>query len=382
MVPRMADVLMYADTFRSPELRHEVPLGVPDPFLYAERDGVKHIAIGSMEIPRLAALGLFELHPGEEYGLDELIGSGLSYQEVRQEIVVRAVKALGVSSAVVPEAFPLWLADRLRAEGVELTVDADFFDDRRRVKTEAEIAGIRRAQRAAEAGMDTCRDLLRRATEDGGNLILDGEPLTVERVKSAMATTFAANGTIAEDFIVAPGPQGAVGHDMGSGPIRAGVPIVVDIWPRDNESFLFCDMTRTYVVGDIPDDVREWHRLCKEALDRAISEIKDGADGRSIFDGTCEIFEAAGEPTQRTKTPGETLADGFFHGLGHGVGLEVHEAPGMGLSPGPPMKAGDVVTVEPGLYRQGYGGVRLEDLVLVTANGAENLTRYPYDLAP
>ena len=382
MVRRMPDVLMYADTFRSPELRHEVPLGIPDAFLYAEQGGVKHIAISSMEIPRLAALGLFELHPGEEYGIDELMRSGLSYQEVRQEIVLRAVKALGLTSAVVPETFPLWLADRLRAEGVELTVDADFFDDRRRVKTEAEVAGIRRAQRAAEAGMDTVREMLRSATPNGDGLALDGEPLTVERVKCAMAQTFAAHGASADDFIVAPGPQGAVGHDMGSGPIRASVPIVVDIWPRDNESFMFCDMTRTFVVGDVPDDVREWHRLCKEALDRAISEIKDGADGRAIFDGTCEIFEAAGEPTQRTKTPGETLADGFFHGLGHGVGLEVHEQPGMGLASKLPLKAGDVVTVEPGLYRQGYGGVRLEDLVLVTGSGAENLTQYPYDLAP
>jgi Xaa-Pro aminopeptidase len=384
MVPRVPDVLMYADTYRSPELRHEVPLGVPDPFLYAELNGVRHIAISSMEIPRLAALGLFELHPAEEYGRDELIGSGLAYQEVRREIVLRAVKGLGVSSAVVPETFPLWLADRLRADGVEVIVDADFFDDRRRVKTEAEIAGIRRAQRAAEAGMDTCRDLLRRASGNGGDgdLTLDGEPLTVERVKSAMAQTFAANGSIAEDFIVAPGPQGAVGHDMGSGLIRAGVPIVVDIWPRDNESFMFCDMTRTFVVGDVPDDVREWHRLCKDALDRAISEIKDGADGRSIFDGTCDLFEAAGEPTQRTKAAGETLSDGFFHGLGHGVGLDVHEAPDLGLAAKLPLKAGDVVTVEPGLYRQGYGGVRLEDLLLVTADGAENLTRYPYDLAP
>jgi Xaa-Pro aminopeptidase len=382
MVRGMPDVLMYADTFRSPELRHEVPLGVPDPFLYAERDGVKHISIGSMEIPRLAALGLFELHPGEEFGLDELIASGLSYSDVRQEIAVRSVKALGVTSAVVPETFPLWLADRLRAEGVDLNVDADFFDDRRRVKTEAEIAGIRRAQRAAEAGMDTVRDLLRRSSQNGDGLTIDGEALTVERVKSEMAQAFAAHGASADDFIVAPGPQGAVGHDMGSGPIRAGVPIVVDIWPRDNESFMFCDMTRTFVVGDVPDDVREWHRLCKEALDRAISEIRDGASGRAIFDGTCEIFEAAGEPTQRTKAPGKPLADGFFHGLGHGVGLEVHEAPGMGLASREPMKAGDVVTVEPGLYRQGYGGVRLEDLILVTSNGAENLTQYPYDLAP
>jgi Xaa-Pro aminopeptidase len=382
MVRRMPDVLMYADTFRSPELRHEVPLGVPDPFLYAEHGGVKHIAIGSMEIPRLAALGLFELHPGEEYGADDLIAAGLSYAEVRQEIVLRAVKALGITSAVVPETFPLWLADRLRAKGVELTVDADFFDERRRVKTEAEIAGIRRAQRAAEAGMDTVRDLLRRATANGDGLVLDGKPLTVEQVKSEMAQTFAAHGASADDFIVAPGPQAAVGHDMGSGPIRPGVPIVVDIWPRDNESFMFCDMTRTFVVGAVPDDVREWHRLCKEALDRAISEIRDGVDGRSVFDGTCEIFEAAGEPTQRTKTPGKALSDGFFHGLGHGVGLEVHEAPGMGLASKLPLKSGDVVTVEPGLYRQGYGGVRLEDLVLVTAGGAENLTQYPYELAP
>ncbi len=382
MVRRMPDVLMYADTFRSPELRHEVPLGVPDPFLYAEHGGVKHIAIGAMEIPRLAALGLFELHPGEEYGSDDLIASGLSYAEVRHETVLRAVKALGITSAVVPETFPLWLADRLRAAGVELRVDPDFFDDRRRVKSEAELAGIRRAQRAAEAGMDTVRDLLRRAAANGDGLALDGEPLTVERVKSEMAQTFAAHGASADDFIVAPGPQGAVGHDMGSGPIRSGVPIVVDIWPRDNESFMFCDMTRTFVVGDVPDDVREWHRLCKDALDRAISEIKDGAAGRAIFDGTCAIFEAAGEATQRTKTPGKPLSNGFFHGLGHGVGLEVHEAPGMGLASKLPLRAGDVVTVEPGCYRQGYGGVRLEDLVLVTANGAENLTQYPYDLAP
>jgi Xaa-Pro aminopeptidase len=383
MVRRMPDVLMYADTYRSPELRHEVPIGIPDAFLYAEQDGIKHIAIGAMEIPRLSELKLFELHPAEDYGLDELRGSGgLSTSEISKEIAVRAVKALGITSAVVPESFPLWFADRLRAEGVELTVDGTFFDDRRRVKTEAELAGIRRAQRAAEAGMDAARDLLRRATGNGNGLVVDGGPLTVERVKAAMSQAFAAHGTTADDFIVAPGPQGAVGHDMGSGPISAGVPIVIDIWPRDNESFMFCDMTRTFVVGDVPDDVQRWHALSKEALDRAISEIKDGADGRAIFDGTCEIFEAAGEPTQRTKEDGKTLADGFFHGLGHGVGLEVHEEPGLGISSTDPLREGDVVTVEPGLYRQGYGGVRLEDLVLVTKDGAENLTSYPYDLAP
>ena len=160
--------------------------------------------------------------------------------------------------------------------------------------------------------MDAARELLRTRVANGG--------LTVEEVKAAMGVVFAEHNTSCDDFIVAPGPQGAVGHDMGSGPIAAGVPVVIDIWPRDNTSYVYCDMTRTFVVGDVPENVATWHRLCKEALDRAISEIKDGASGRDIFDGTCEIFEAAGEQTPRTKEDGVPLADGFFHGLGHGVG--------------------------------------------------------------
>jgi len=370
----MPDALIYADTFRSPELRHEVPLGVPDPILYAEKDGTKHIVTYSMEAVRLAELNLFELHLMDDLGIDELRKAGLGMTEIRAELALRGANTIGIKDAVVPETFPLWLADHLRANGIELTVDKDFFDDRRRAKNEAELAGMRRAQRSAEAAMDAARELLRTRVANGG--------LTVEEVKAAMSVVFAEHNTSCDDFIVAPGLQGAVGHDMGSGPIAAGVPVVIDIWPRDNASYVFCDMTRTFVVGDVPDNVATWHRLCKEALDRAISEIKDGASGREIFDGTCEIFEAAGEPTQRTKTPGEPLADGFFHGLGHGVGLEVHEPPGMGRASELPLQTGDVVTVEPGLYRQGYGGVRLEDLILVKPDGAESLTQYPYDLAP
>ena len=378
----MTDVLIYADTFRSPELRHEVPLGIPDPFLYAERDGVKHIAIGSMEIPRLRQAGGFELHPSEEFGADELVAQGLSYPEIREQVAVRAVQALGTTSAFVPETFPLRMADLLRAVGVELTPNRDFFDARRRSKVPAELAGIRRAQRAAEAGMAAARDLLRRAVPNGAGLVVDGEPLTVELVKAAIGQAFVANGSTTDDCIVARGAQAAVGHDMGSGQIQSGETVVIDVWPRDAESFCFADMTRTFVVGEIAADVAEWHRLCKEALDRAISEVKPGAIGHAIFDGSCDIFEAAGEPTQRTKQPGVPLADGFFHGLGHGVGLEVHEEPGLGLTSTTALQVGDVVTVEPGLYRQGYGGVRLEDLVLVTEDGAENLTRFPYDLTP
>jgi Xaa-Pro aminopeptidase len=314
--------------------------------------------------------------------VDELVESGIEPRELVAQLAVRAVESLGLKQATVPENFPVWLADRLRAAGVALAVDQDLFDDRRRAKTEAQLAGMKRAQRAAEAAMDACRELLRRSEIRGEELLLDGEQLTVERVKADMNVVFAAHDTTADEYIVAPGAQGAAGHDMGSGPIRPSTPLVVDIFPRDNASAVYTDMTRTFVVGDVPDEVREWHRLVKEALDKAIAEIRPGVGGRALFDGTCDIFEAAGEPTQRTKKPGETLGDGFFHSLGHGVGLEVHEEPGMGRLSRKPLVPGDVVTVEPGLYRVGYGGVRLEDIVLVTENGAENLTNYPYDLEP
>src|SRR5579885_3646277 len=270
----MADaVLIYADSLRSADLRHAVPLAVSDPFLYAETNGSRHVVANSMEAARLRELGLFDVHVHEDYGVDELVASGLERREIAAQLALRAVHALGIARASVPETFPVWLADRLRADGVELDVDQELFDTRRRVKTEEQLAGLRRAQRAAEAAMDTCRELLRRAAPDGATLLLEGEPLTVERVKAAMSATFAAHGTTADEFIVAPGPQGAVGHDMGSGPIRAGVPVVVDIWPRDNETAVFCDMTRTFVTGDVPADVREWHRLCKEALDRTFAEV-------------------------------------------------------------------------------------------------------------
>jgi len=375
-------VLIYGDSFRSPDMRHAVPLGVPDPFLYAEQNGSRHVFVSSMEATRLRELGLFDVHPREELGFDELVASGIGPSEVKAQLALRAVGSLRLKRASVPGAFPVWLADRLRADGVELDVDQGLFDDRRRAKTEAQVAGLRRAQRAAEAAMDACRELLRRAEIRGDELLLDGEQLTVERVKADMSVAFAAHDTTADEYIVAPGAQGAVGHDMGSGPIRPNSPLVVDIFPRDNASAIYTDMTRTFVVGEVTDEVREWHRLCKEALDRANAEIRPGVAGRAVFDGTCDIFEAAGELTLRTKQPGEPLADGFFHNLGHGVGLEVHEEPGLGLQGDKKLVAGDVVTVEPGLYRAGYGGVRLEDIVLVTENGAEVVTDYPYDLEP
>ena len=210
-----------------------------------------------------------------------------------------------------------------------------MFDERRRVKAGAELDGIRRAQRAAEAGLAAGISLLRQAENGDGVLWLDGEPLTVERVKAAMRRVFAEHGCSAEEFVVAPGPQGAAGHDMGHGPIRFGDPVVFDLWPRDDASSCFADMTRTIVAGPVSDQVREWHTVTKAGA-RCSDRAHPGGRRlpQSVFDAACEVYEAAGYPTQRTKTAGEVLNRGFFHGLGHGVGLEVHEGPYMGLLPG------------------------------------------------
>ncbi|MEP6976646.1 MAG: Xaa-Pro peptidase family protein [Thermoleophilia bacterium] len=380
----MPDVLIFGDTDRSPELRHEVPLLIGDPFFYAERDGKQTIVIGAMEWPRIREVApQIELLPPEEFGSDELVAGGIgSLDELQIEIALRACRKLGIERATVPHMFPLELADVLRAGGVELNPDRDFFEQRRRVKNESELAGIRRAQQAANAGMGAAAALLRSAKSNGGVLEVDGKPLTVERVKRVIGDAFADHDCAADEFIVSHGPQSAIGHHMGEGVIQANEPIVIDIWPQDRESSCFADMTRTFVVGEPSDEVREWHRLCKEALDRSHAQVRAGASGQAINKSVCEIFQAAGYKTALTKEPGEVLQDGFFHGLGHGVGLEVHEAPMLSRLGTPPLVAGDVVTLEPGLYRRGYGGLRLEDLVVVTEDGGENLTDFPYDLQP
>jgi Xaa-Pro aminopeptidase len=232
--------------------------------------------------------------------------------------------------------------------------------------------------------MGAAAELLRSARREGDVLAIDGEPLTSEAVRARIRAACADLGAPApEDIIVAAGADGASGHETGSGPIAAGVPLIVDLWPRDERSACFADMTRTFVTaGEPAADVARWHELCAVALERVLAAVRPGVTGRELFEIACDVFEEAGEPTQRTKPEGETLADGFYHSLGHGVGLEVHEQPALGRTGSEPIVAGDVLAIEPGCYRSGYGGVRLEDMVLVTADGCERLTDFPYELAP
>jgi len=377
----VTDVIIWADTLRSPEMRHEVPVVVPDPFLYLERDGERHVVITPFEVERVQGHDGLQPHAHEEFGWDDLVKQGIPMEEVELGTAVRAVKELGVEKAVVPTTFPVELADRLRAEGIEITPDRETFVQRRRVKSEAELEGIGRAQRGAEAGMDAARDLFRRAEQKDGSLLLDGEPLTCERVKNAIQQAFTELNLLCEEFIVSHGAQTAIGHEMGFGEIKPNEPIVLDLWPRDRESSCYADMTRTFVIGEPSEELATYRSLVYEALQRSLAAVEPGVAGRDVYVVASEFFHEAGFPTALHKKDGEVLENGFFHGLGHGVGLEVHEQPWLSRYPGE-LVEGDVITLEPGLYRNGYGGCRLEDLVLVTRDGGELLTDYPYDLKP
>ncbi len=377
----MPDVLIVADTLRSPELRHEVPLAVPDPFLYAEVGDKRSVVVSSLEAGRIRDLGTdLEVLTLEDVGVDDLLKRGLDVYALTLEVNLAACRRLGLENAVTPGRFPLADADYLRANGIEVNADQRFFDERRRVKSKHELAGIRRACRAVEAGVAVGVELLRRASRANGVLMLDGEPLTCERIKLEVERAFGEHGAAAEEFIISHGAQTAVGHDGGSGPIASDDMVLFDLFPRDRESACFTDFTRTFSLGPPSDELAEYHRLAKEALDLAVAAVKPGVKGSDIHRQVCDFFHEHGHKTQLHKKEGEVLVDGYHHATGHGVGLEVHERPGVGRIESEVLVAGDVIALEPGLYRHGYGGVRLEDLVLVTEDGAEVLTNFPYDL--
>jgi Xaa-Pro aminopeptidase len=381
----MAGVLIYGDTLRSPAMRHEVPLGIGDPFLYLETDARRAVVTNALEEDRIAqAAPELERLLVEELGADELIARGLHREVVYREVFVRAVQRLGIDEATVPPEFPIALADRLRDEGVRLTPDDETFEDRRRRKSDAELAGIRRAAQAGLAGLDEAARCLREAEIDGELLRLDGEVLTAEIVRARIREVCARMGAPApDDIIVAPmRPGDAVGHESGSGPLPAHAAIGVDLWPQDEPSGCWADMTRTWVRGDVSDAVAELHRVVLESHERALAATRAGVRGVDVYGAACDVIEAAGHPTQRTKKPGETLRHGFYFSLGHGVGLEVHEAPALGRTGTAPLIAGDVVAIEPGIVDLEKGGMRVEDLVVVTDDGYELLSERAYDLVP
>jgi len=356
--------------------RYLAGFGAPDPFhtLYTGRT---HLLVSSLEygrakresradnVERLADYDYQE--KVEEYGPTD----------ATHRTLAAFLDAHDIESVAVPSRFPARTADCLRDLDVAVQSEAEsIVTEIRAVKTETEVEHIRTAQRANEAAMATAEGLLREAAVEDGSLVHDGEALTSDRVTREIELTLVRNDCALDETIVACGSDAADPHDRGSGPLLANEPIIVDVFPQHKASKYHADMTRTFCVGEPTETVREWYDLTQRAKAAALDTVEAGVTGAAVHDAVCDVYEDAGLPTLRSDPDTET---GFIHSTGHGVGLDVHEHP-LAAPSGGELEAGNVVTVEPGLYDPSVGGVRIEDFVVVTEDGYENLTDYEESL--
>ena len=377
----MPTTLMHADSVRDPDMFAATGVVIVDPFAYLEIDGRRILLTSTIEADAARRTSrATEVLVTDEFGMRELVRGGMDWEQAEAEVVGRLLEREGVDAVKVPARFPLRTADALRARGIRVDVDAELFRARRRTKDETAMRGIRAAQAGANAAYRRLRELLGASSPGPGGLLLDGEVLTCERLRAEVMDTLRAYGCGGEQPIVASGRQNADVHVIGFGPVHPGEPIVADIFPLHLESRYYADMTRTFCFGPAPDWLTHMHSTVREALKRSTELMEPGVAGRTVYDAACDVIEAAGYRTERTARPGEALDEDFFHGLGHGVGVEVHELPHMGMSSPHVLQERDVVTNEPGVYRKATGGVRLEDLLLITADGHEVLSDFDYEL--
>ena len=352
----------------------------PDPFLTLYADGEIYVLVGGLEYGRArteATADIVERHAEYDY---EYGG-----REERHDMYATFIRDKDVKSVSMPPRGPVGTADAMRERGIDVIVDGnDRIREARAVKTDEEIDAIRETQCANEAAMRAAESLLADAYVAGESdtathsvepetLFHDGEPLTSERVAEEIEVTLLRHGCALDETIVAGGAQAADPHNRGSGPLSANEAIIIDIFPRSKATKYNADMTRTFCVGEPTTRLREWYNLTERALEAALDVIEPGVTGQEVHAAACEVYEDAGQPTFRTDPETET---GFIHSTGHGIGLDVHELPRL-ASGGGKLESGHVITVEPGLYDPTVGGVRIEDLVVVTENGYENLTSYP-----
>ena len=313
---------------------------------------------------------------GTDYGLTDKIDEYGSV-EASDRVLAEFLADHDVTAVAVPPRFPLRVADGLRNQDVDVTADDEgVVTTIRARKNEEEIDNIRQAQRANEAAMARAEELIAAATVEEGTLIYDDEPLTSERVKQEIEVTLLRHGCALDETIVACGRDAADPHDRGSGPLTADEPIIIDIFPQNKATKYHADMTRTFCKGTPSETLEEWFELTDEARRAALDAVEPGVTGEAVHGAACDVYEEAGLPTLRADESTET---GFIHSTGHGIGLDVHEQPSVSTDSGE-LEPGHVITIEPGLYDPEVGGVRIEDLVVVTEDGYENLTEYDVSL--
>jgi Xaa-Pro aminopeptidase len=380
----MTDTFLLAGLTRlNADLRHQVPVEMHDPLLFLDRGGHRLIVASQLEEARIRSQAACEeFQRLEDLGRERLARELGSRERADQRAMVSAVLSAGVRVAAVPSSFPLGMAREMEQAGVVLEIDDERFAGLRRRKSPEELEGVERAQVAADAAVQRVKTILRDARRgDDGALYKASAPITVDWLKREVRAKLAEHDALLDEFILSCGEHTAMGHHVGEGTLRADEPILVDLWPTDRASGCCTDMTRTFVVGEAPAWLAERHELCLAALDAVVPDLRPGARCEDLHATVCEIFEARGFRTPLSARPGETFLDGFPYNLGHGLGLELHEPPMMRQGDVTELVEGEVVAVEPALYEQGVGGVRIEDVFVITAAGARRLGRLDHDLA-
>ncbi len=339
-----------------PDIRYAAGFSTPDEFIYFDSGDRRGVLVSPLEFGRAAksARSGAEVLPEGEFG------------STRAEMLACLLKQLRCGGFLVPSDFPLALADLLRERGIAVRAESGAFFPEREYKSAIEIERVIESQRAAEAGLRRAEEVLRESDIDRERrLVWRGELLTSERLRSEIDIAMVRRGMLITGTICAGGPQGAQPHNLGSGPLLADWPIVMDIFPRSATTGYWGDLTRTMVRGRASDLVKRAYDAVLAARELGKSLIGIGADPAEIHLAAARRMEEAGFRTGRS---GDSDF-GFFHGLGHGVGLDIHEAPRLSPRNHTPLRGGEIVTVEPGLYYPEWGGIRLEDLMFVSPEG-------------
>ncbi len=365
--------LLYADSDINADQLYFGRVFVPDPFLSFAVNGKKFALVSSLEISRLKTESSFDVVLSLEEWHKKAARRYRKKTAAVADIVRLVASEYKISEFLVASDFPAGLAFKLRAARVPLQITQGPLFPGRMIKDEAEAKAIREGSAASAAGIRAAEKMLRKAKIKSGKLTLDGRPLTSERVRHAIEIACLEKGAQARQTIVAGGEQACDPHCQGTGPLRRNELIVIDVFPRVARTGYFGDMTRTFLKGRASPQQRRLVNTVRQAQQKALETIKAGVTGGRIHAIVENHFKAAGYRTNRSNGRPE----GFIHGTGHGLGLEIHEPPRLNRT-GPRLKAGSVITVEPGLYYRGLGGCRIEDVVRVTKTGCQMLSKCHY----
>jgi Xaa-Pro aminopeptidase len=364
--------LIVADSDRDANMLYAVGVFVPDPFIYLWTRGRAYIVMSDLEMdrarrqaPQCRVLSLSRY-------LEQLRRGGLKSPGLAQ-VIPLLLSQKGIRTVSVPYNFPAGLARDLARARIQVKPKPGPFFPQREIKASSEVRKISAALLMAEVGMAEAIQVLH-ASKIGKDrrLIYRNVPLTSEKLRAVIDTAILQASGVANHTIVAGGKQGCDPHEIGFGPLRAHEPIILDIFPRSQKTGYFGDITRTVVRGRATEAVRRMYDTVLKGQSLAFRKMRPGVPTADVHRVVQEHFEGQGYKTTRRKGKME----GFFHGTGHGLGLEIHEPPRTAANSAGVLRPGHTVTVEPGLYYPEIGGVRLEDVALVTRNAPRNLTRF------